>query len=1013
MVDPRSRARRPSNVLALVVAVATASGAAVALADPPPKPSGASRSQPLSELRQPAAAAAEWPSIAEQLARDHVKPGSNLEMLIRANQDFNLLRSDEARDRNPLPPWLRVLWRKSHPEGRYSASDPSGGYPLVLQEVHAWMLSHQDLQPGPADSPRAAERVASETAEQRISGPQQGPRSESDIRVNPFDPAKIIGASNNITNSGMQAMFYSSDGGASWGQTSLPRVQGDFFHSDPAVEWTSDGTAWATTIGISFGGFFYFNLSMRAYKSTDHGQTWSFDDTFSGNEVSADKELIWADHSASSPFKDNLYAIWHDFNVVVIARRTGPGGSWQHPIEVSGTETTGTGIGADVTTNQGGDVFGFWPDTGSQKIFAVKSTDGGASFGAPTAVASTFGSFQVSIPADDSRRVLIYVSAGAFKNVNKNNVYASWTDLSGEGGCIATFDAPYSDVGKGCKTRIWFSRSTDGGATWSPPAMINNRANPDDQFFQRLTVDPTSGRLAIVYYDTIKDAGRLTTNVFYQSSTDDGTTWSQPFQVTTASTDETPVGNGADYNQYGDYIGLSGYNGAFYPSWTDRRGGKFEEIWSSAIADSSGGCTPPAAPTGLAVTPRGASGVTLSWNAVAGASYQVLRSTVSGGPYSLIGTTPLTSFDDFRQACGAAYYYVVRAVNVCESAAGNEVSTAGRAATILYSNDFESGTGLAGWATGSFNSVIAADWVGVQACTAHSGSHIFRFGGTTCTGTYGANDYNFAQPNGVSGIVIPPGSTGTKVSFWHRRDFEPNLAGGMLTFTTSAYYYGYYLLVPPAAIVAGAGYDGTLNSNCPSTPNGLPVFTGTQTSFVNTVVDVDAACRAYLNVSCAGSNLGFAFTAVTGCAPSKQGWFLDDVTASTCSAAAPPPLGFYTLTPCRQIDTRNPPGPAGGPALQPGELRAFTLAGTCGVPSSAKALSLNVTVVQPPAGGQLAMFAADQPVPRSSVLSFSPGKVRANNAVVSVANDGLGSILVENQSTAPLQVIVDVNGYFQ
>jgi hypothetical protein len=1015
---PRSKAPRRARVPALLVALATASGAAAALAAPPPRSGPAGPGGTLTASQSPRSTAA-WPPIDEQLARDHVKPGSQLEKLIRANQDFNLLRPDEARDGNPLPPWLRVLWRKGHPQGRYSASDPSGGYPLVLQEVHVWMLTHQDLQPAAADPPRPAGRVASETAEQRISGAQQAPRSESDIRVNPYDPTKIIAASNNITSSGLQAIFYSTDGGASWGQTYLPRVQSDYFHSDPAVEWTSDGTAWSTTIGVDFTNFFFAILRMRAYKSTDHGQTWSFDDTFSGNEEGADKELIWADHSASSPFKDNLYAIWHDFNVVVIARRTGPGGSWQHPIEVSGVETTGTGIGADVTTNAAGGVFGFWPDTGSQKIYVVKSTDGGASFGAATAVAATFGSFQVAIPSDNYRRALIYVSAGTFKGAGKNNVYASWNDLSGEGSCTAPQNAPFSDVRRACKSRIWFSRSTDGGATWSPAAMINNLANPDDQFFPRLTVDPASGRLAIVYYDTIKDAGRLTTNLFYQSSTDDGTTWSTPFQVTTASTDETEVYFGADYNQYGDYIGLSSGGGGFHPTWTDRRGGKREEIWSSNLADPAGGCTPPAAPAGLTATPSGAAGVALSWGAVGGgATYQVLRSRASGGPYSLLATTPLTSYFDSRLACDVAYYYVVRAVNVCESAASNEVSPAGRAATILYSNDFESGSGLADWEVGYFYGGSSnPDWRGIQTCTANSGTHIFRFGGASCTANYGSNDFSFAQPNGSAGIAIPDGANGTKLSFWHRRDFEPSLAGGLLALSSSASFFGlsFYFYLPPEAIVEGATYDGFLSSDCPTPSNavGRPVFTGTQGSFVNTVVDIDAACKNVFGFTCAGGSVGLAFTAVTGCAPTHSGWFLDDVTVSTCAAPPPRPLGFYTLTPCRLVDTRNPPGPAGGPALQPGKLRAFSLAGSCAVPETARALSVNVTVVQPAAGGQLVLFAADQPLPYSTVISFSAGQVRGNNAVLSLSTDGQGGILVNNQTTAPVQLLIDVNGYFQ
>jgi hypothetical protein len=86
-----------------------------------------------------------WPTLEEQLAESNVTPGSALEMLIRDNQDFNLLRPEEAHDSIDLPPWLRVYWRKKHPEGRYSARDPSGGYPRVLLRIHGWMLANHDL----------------------------------------------------------------------------------------------------------------------------------------------------------------------------------------------------------------------------------------------------------------------------------------------------------------------------------------------------------------------------------------------------------------------------------------------------------------------------------------------------------------------------------------------------------------------------------------------------------------------------------------------------------------------------------------------------------------------------------------------------------------------------------------------------------------------------------------------------------------------------------------------------
>ena len=90
-----------------------------------------------------------WPSVEEQLSQDNVPPGSALGRLIQEHQDLHLLRAEEARDKIGLPPWLRVYWRKQHPELEYRADDPTGGYPRALRNLHAWMVAHPDLPPGP------------------------------------------------------------------------------------------------------------------------------------------------------------------------------------------------------------------------------------------------------------------------------------------------------------------------------------------------------------------------------------------------------------------------------------------------------------------------------------------------------------------------------------------------------------------------------------------------------------------------------------------------------------------------------------------------------------------------------------------------------------------------------------------------------------------------------------------------------------------------------------------------
>jgi len=528
--------------------------------------------------RLEAAGAPAWPSLERQLAKDHVVPGSSLEALVYENQDFSRLRPEEAKDKLGIPVWLRAYWRKGHPEMVYSASDPTGGYPHVLKEIHEWMLSHQDLQPGLPDAEVAPPLdKASVGTDLRVSGAQTSPRSESDIRINFFNPTQVIAASNAIVSAGTQAQFYSSNGGATWGQTSLPLLSTDSFHSDPAVDWTSDGTAWAVTIGIKGN-----TLKLRAYKSTTAGATWTLDNTLSGSQRSTDKELMWADHSAASPFKDTIYVCWHNGNPAFVNRRTAAG--WgAAPIQVSGAESTGTAIGCNVHSNSAGDAFVFWPTTGNSRIVMAKSTNGGTSWGTPKVIATSKDSYDIGIPSFANRRALIYTAGASFKDATHNNVYVTWTDLSGETGCTAPANEPGTNAASTCKTRIWFARSTDGGTTWGAPVMINHQASKNDQFNQWLAVDDTNGNIGVMYYDTVNDPARLKTDVYFQISTDHGATWGAAAKVTTALTDETITGANSG-NQYGDYNSLSGWANKFFPSWTDRRNNAKEEIWTAPIS---------------------------------------------------------------------------------------------------------------------------------------------------------------------------------------------------------------------------------------------------------------------------------------------------------------------------------------------------------------------------------------------------------------------------------------------
>jgi hypothetical protein len=121
---------------------------------------------------------------------------------------------------------------------------------------------------------------------------------------------------------------------------------------------------------------------------------------------------------------------------------------------------------------------------------------------------------------------------------------------------------------------------------------------------------------------------------------------------------------------------------------------------------------------------------------------------------------------------------------------------------------------------------------------------------------------------------------------------------------------------------------------------------------------------------------------------------------------------YYTLAPCRVVDTRHEEGVVGGPALGAGAERVFPLANRCGIPPTAVALSVNLTVTQPTATGHLKVYPAGTLVPTTSALNYGAGQTRANNAVVELNAAGeLAVRCVQGAGTA--HVIVDVTGYFQ
>lgn len=121
---------------------------------------------------------------------------------------------------------------------------------------------------------------------------------------------------------------------------------------------------------------------------------------------------------------------------------------------------------------------------------------------------------------------------------------------------------------------------------------------------------------------------------------------------------------------------------------------------------------------------------------------------------------------------------------------------------------------------------------------------------------------------------------------------------------------------------------------------------------------------------------------------------------------------FYTLTPCRVVDTRNASGPWGGPAMAGLSDRSFVMTGRCGIPLTAKALSINLTITQPTAAGSLRLYPGGTSATSASTINYRAGQTRANNAMALLGAGGSLGVRCD-QTSGTVHAIIDVNGYFE
>ena len=214
----------------------------------------------------------------------------------------------------------------------------------------------------------------------------------------------------------------------------------------------------------------------------------------------------------------------------------------------------GTGLGFLPRMGPGGAVYVAYWDLG-YGVMLKRSFDGG----------ETFTTHQIATRMDtwatgDGSRFpgTFRVPPLAYLDVDANTgyLYAAYFDTTDIVGGQANVD-------------LYFTKSTDQGASWAAPVIANGDADPPgDQFFCWLEVDEDS-RLHMVYFDSrhteqTDGAAHGMLDAYYAYSVNDGGSWME-FRLTPQSWDsmDDAVSGGGQF--VGDYLGMGAAGRRAYP----------------------------------------------------------------------------------------------------------------------------------------------------------------------------------------------------------------------------------------------------------------------------------------------------------------------------------------------------------------------------------------------------------------------------------------------------------------
>ncbi len=533
-----------------------------------------------------------------------------------------------------------------------------------------------------------------------------GFQSEVHVVVNPNNPNQMVAASNTFKfpwtcgPRTIQTVFYSSNGGATWGFTCAPSpiaygldcdaLGGIILGSDPSLSWNRNGEVFLNYMAIcGVGGA--PRTAIVIAKSSNGGATWTPQGIIKDSWATGayeDKNFLAIDTSLSSPYKDRLYSCWNRDSNEKIAYSTNNGVTWTEK-DLPTLPLGGTDIVCDMAIQKNGTVHVMIETALCDAVsctdswlYYTRSTDGGNTWSTPNLIADlNFAAFSDdACPDAQADRCLISMGSIDVDNTS--------------GPCNGTVYATYADkpaTGTVNNMDVFVKRSTNGGSTWNSAVRVNDDgAGGNVQFFPFLTVDQVKGHPVLAWMDARNDPSNQAVEVFATRSVNCGINYKKNVQVskpsaefnnsTISASNESAANAAHNVNQYGDYIGVDARNARAYIGWTDSR--HFFPAFTTDPQKENVGFSivtfGPPPPQNITLT-LSSSGITLTWTYSPPtdlASFNVYL--VANNVYTKIATVPVSwttttssrtlatssrTYTDTTATQSRSYSYVVAAVD--------------------------------------------------------------------------------------------------------------------------------------------------------------------------------------------------------------------------------------------------------------------------------------------------------------------------------------------------------------